>query len=263
MKLDFTRSFADALAAWRRDGALLLPVAGLTMFLPQLAILLLVPSPSSLMPDQADMVLEGGKPDPATVQATADALTGWATQYGGWYALAPALALFGALAVMALYLMPQRPTVAGALGRAAVLFLRYLLASILIGFAALSILLPGAMSGLLLAALMPLAFYVLGRTMLVAPVIVGEAPVGAIAAIQRSWQLTRGNGWMLGATYAAPLFAAQLIGGALLSIGEMGGANPVIAGIVDGLAALVLTIATLLLALVEIALYRRLASTGT
>ncbi len=68
---------------------------------------------------------------------------------------------------------------------------------------------------------------------------------------------------MLGATYAAPLFAAQLIGGALLSIGEMGGANPVIAGIVDGLAALVLTIATLLLALVEIALYRRLASTGT
>ncbi len=138
-----------------------------------------------------------------------------------------------------------------------------MLATILIGFAALSILLPGAAVPWLLAVLMPPAFYILGRTMLAGPAIVGQAPLGAIAAIQRSWALTRGAGWMLGASYAAPLFAAQLIGGALMSLASAGGGNPVITGIVDGFAALVLAGAAAILALVQVALYRRLARTGT
>jgi hypothetical protein len=262
MKLSFSTAFGDAVTTWRRDSAVLLPLAGLTMFLPQYAVLLLVPPLASALPDLT-ATTKDGQPDPAAVQAAADAVSAWLSQYGGWYVLAPLFGLFGALAVMTLYLAPGRPTLGAALGRAAVLFLRYLLASILIGFAALSILLPGAMAHLLLAVLMPPAFYVLGRTMLAGPAIVADAPLGAINAIQRSWALTRGHGWMLGATYAAPLFAAQLVGGALLSLAGVGGGNPVIAAIVDGLAAVVLAAAALTLTLVEVSLYRRLANRGT
>lgn len=262
MTLPFTAAFADAVRAWRRDSATLLPLAGLTMFLPQLAVLLLVPPMSGALPG-GSLGTPGDPPDPAAVQAATDAIGAWLGQYLGWYAAAALLGFFGALSVMAAYLTPGGTTLGGALRRAGALLFRYLLASILIGGVALSILLPGALAPLLLAALMPLAFYVLGRTMLTGPAIVAEGPVGAIAAIQRSWLLTRGHGWMLGASYAAPLFAAQLIGGALLSLGAVGGGNPVIAAIADGLAAAVLTVAALTLALVEVALYRRLASKGT
>lgn len=258
MKLAFTAAFADAVSAWRRDTALLAPIAGLTMFLPQFAVLLLVPSLGHALPDLA-LTTDGGQPDPAAVEAMSNAIGDWLARYGGWYVAASIAGMFGALAVMALYLATGRPTVKTALARAAALLLRYVLASILVGIAALSVLLPGAAARLLLAVLLPVAFYVLGRTMLAGPAIVASAPIGAVAAIGRSWALTRGHGWVLGATYAAPLFAAQLIGGALLSLGTMGGGNPVIAAIVGGLAALVLTTAALTLALIEIALYRRLA----
>ncbi len=262
MTLKFTTAFADAVTDWRRDSGVILPLVGLTMFLPQYAVLLLVPPLASALPAAATDAT-AGVPDATTQQAMADAMSAWLASYGLWYALAPLIGLFGALAVMALYLAPERPTVKQALGRAALLLFRYLLATILIGFAALSILLPGAVAPLLLAVLMPPAFYILGRTILAGPAIVAQAPLGAVAAIQRSWALTRGHGWMLGATYASPLFAAQLIGGALMSLASAGGGNPVIAGIVDGLAALVLAGAAAMLALVEVALYRRLTRTGT
>ncbi|URW75960.1 hypothetical protein M9980_01635 [Sphingomonas donggukensis] len=261
MKLPFTTAFGDAWAAWRRDTALLLPLAGLTMFLPQLAVLLLVPP----LPPMATP--EDGQMTEAAAQAWADAFTLWAGQHGIWYALAPAVGLFGALAVMALYLDRQRPTLGGALARGAMLFLRYLLASILIAIAAIGILMPGAASRLLLAAMIAPAFYILGRTMLAGPVIVAQAPVGAVAAIRRSWALTRGHGWMLAATYAAILMGAQLVGGVFLSLAAMGtgsaGANPVVATVFDGAAAVVTSAAALTLALVQVALYRRLASKGT
>jgi hypothetical protein len=260
MKIGFTTAFVDAARLYHRDSALLLPLAGATLFLPQYALLLLVPPMSATLPAGA---FDGNGPNAAGQAAIADAVSAWLASYGGWYVVASLLGLFGALAVMTLYLTREGPTLSGALRRAGALSLRYLLASILIGVVALSILLPGVMARLLLAALMPLAFYILGRTMLAGPAIVGEAPTGAIAAIQRSWALTRGNGWMLGATYAAPLFCAQLIGSALLSLVQFGGGNPVIGAIVGGLVALVQATAALTLALVEVTLYRRLANTGT
>ena len=255
-KLSFTTPFRDAWAAWRQDSTLLLPLAGLTMFLPQLAVYLLVPR--LVLPME-----EGAASDPAAQQAMVTAMSEWLSQYGGWYLLAPLCGLFGALTVMVLYLAPTRPTLGGALGRASALFLRYLLASILLGFAAAPVLGFGLVSPVLVFFLMPLAFYLLGRTMLTGPAIVSAAPIGAIAAIQRSWALTRGNGWMLGATYAAPMFVTQIVVSALLGFDTLGGGNPVIGAIVDGLAALTGAASALTLALVEVALYRRFANTGT
>ena len=253
MTIGFTTALADALAAWRRDAAVLLPLAGLTMFLPHYAVLLLVPQ----------LALPKGTADaPADQAALTEAMQAWLSQHGGWYVAMSLVGLFGALAVMALY-HAGRPTVAGALGRAATLLPRYLLALILLGIAGVPVLTLGLVSPLLVAVAIPFVFYLLGRTMLAGPAIVGEAPLGAVAAIARSWRLTHGNGWMLGATYAAPLFAANLIAGALASLGQLGGGNPVITAIVDGLAAFVAMVATLMLALVEVTLYRRLANRGT
>ena len=254
MKLAFTTAFADAARAWRRDSVVLLPLAGLTMFLPHYAVLLLVPQLA---------LPEGVAGEPAAQAAVAAAMQAWLAEHGGWYVAMSLLGLFGALTVMALYVAAGRPTLGRALGRAAALFLRYLLASLLLGFAAVPVLMVGLASPLLIAAVIPLAFYILGRTMLAGPAIVGEAPLGAVAAITRSWRLTRGNGWLLGATYAAPLFAAQLISGALLTLGEMGGGNPAVSALFDALAALVAMAAMLTLALVEATLYRRLANRGT
>lgn len=254
MRIDLAAPFRSALALWQRDRALLLPIAGLSMFVPQWAVLLLVPEmPRALAGDADDEAL----------RAWTEAVVGWAGQHGFWYLLAPALGLFGSLTVMALYLDPRRPAVGGALGRAALLFLRYLLASVLVAMPAGALLMPALASPLLLIVVLAPVFYLFGRTMLAGPVIIGDAPIGAVAAIGRSWRLTTGHGWALACTYGAIMLGAQMVGGIFLQLGTLGGANPVIQLITDGAAAAVTASAALTLALVEVALYARLARSGT
>jgi len=257
MKITFALPFADALAAWRRDRALLFPLAGLAMFVPQLAVLLLVPA----MPR-----LAAGDDSETAVRDWTEAVTLWAGQHGIWYLLAPAIGLFAALAVMALYLDPSRPTLGGAMKRAGVLFPRYLLASILVALPIGGLMMPAVASPILLAILLPPIFYLFGRTMLIGPAIVAGAPLGAVAAIGRSWTLTKGNGWVLAGIYGSVMLGAQLVGSLFVSIGSVAGtgarANPVLVAITDGAAAAVAAAAALALALVEVALYRRLARKG-
>lgn len=254
MRLAFSDGFVAALATWRRDQNILAPLAGLTMFLPQLAVLLLIPA----MPRPVDG--DGGE---EALRAWTEAVAGWATDYGLWYLLAPALGLFGALAIMTLYLDPARPTLGKAMARAGVLFLRYLLATVLVAMPMGALLLPALASPLLLFILLAPIFYLFGRTMLTGPALVAEAPLGALAAIARSWALTKGQGWMLACVYAVILIAAQMLAGVFVSLGTFGGGNPVIVAIVDTFAALIAAGAALTLALVEVALYRRLARNGT
>ncbi len=253
MKIGFSAPFADALAMWRKDSALLLPVAGLTMLLPQLAQMLLLPD----MPRPPQQATE------EAARAWNEALTAWAGSYGGWYVLGPALSLFGVLAIMALYLDRTRPPLSGALGRAAALFLRYVLASILVSLPLAMMMASALMVPVLLIVVLAPILYISARTMLIAPVLVGQAPLGAISAIGRSWRLTTGNGWTLAAIYAAPFLTAQLLGGALVSLGVAAGAHPVARAITSGLAALVFAGAALTIALVQVSLYRRLARNGT
>ncbi|WP_326525901.1 hypothetical protein [Sphingomonas sp.] len=258
MILDFKAPFADALSAWRRDRALLLPLAGLTFLLPQLGVQLLLPGLPPLDPQAQGE---------AAMAAWRDAVVAWAGQHGGWFLLAPMIALFGALVVMALYLAPQRPTLGGALARAGALYLRFLLASILVSLP-MGMLLAGAVSApvLMLFAAAPI-FYVYGRTMLMGPVIVAEAPVGAVEAVARSWRMTRGNGWIMASLYAAIYLIPALLGSLGLSIGALGasdaGPNPVLLAVGAVVAGIFSSIGALALALVAVAAYRRLASKGT
>lgn len=250
MNRSFSAPFRDAQAAWARDGSVLLPLAGLAFFLAPFAARLLLPNLPA-MPEGRDE---------AAMRAWGDAIQAWAGSYGGWYLVSPLLALFGSLSIFALYLHQPRVPLGRAMTRALALFPRYLLASILV-----SLPMAGSMSTvlavpmLLVVAAGPI-FYVYGRTMLMGPVIVAEAPIGAVAAIARSWTLTKGRGWMLAATYATIFMIPGLLGSIALSFGTAGGGNPVIVAIAAGLACLIAAGGALLLALVQVALYRRLAA---
>lgn len=258
MKIDFASPFADALTAWRRDGGTLLPIAGATMFLPQLAVLLLVPAIPALPPQGSDE---------SVIAAWSQLAMAWAGHYGIWYVLAPALALLGALAVAGLYLDTRRPTVGEAMRRAALLFPRYVLASLLVALPAGTLLMPAMAAPMLLFGVLAPLFYIFARTMLIAPILVAQAPIGAVDSIARSWRMTAGNGWRLASIYAAIMLGAQMIGGVLLRIGAAAGTgrmeNPVVTGLIDVMAAGVSAMAALLIILVEIAIYRRLARKGT
>jgi len=188
-----------------------------------------------------------------------EAIQAWAGSYGGWYLASPLLALFGSLTIFALYLGRARPTLGGAMRRALALYARFLLASILVSLPMAGLMsMTLAVPMLLVFAAGPI-FYIYGRTILMGPVIVAEAPIGAVAAIARSWTLTKGHGWVLAATYALVFLVPGLLGSIALSIGTAGGGNPVIVAIGAGLACLIAAGGATLLALVQVALYRRLA----
>ena len=254
MTFDLAAVLRHGWGLWRRDRVVLAPLSGLLVFVPQWAVLLLVPEAPRI----------GDNPDqPAAMAAWSDALSAWMAAHGGWYVAAMVLAQYTTVAVAALYLARPASDVGGALIRALRVLLRYILAGLVVAlplaavaWAALSLPL-----GILLA--MPPIFYVLGRSCLVAPVIVAEPGRGVWAALGRSWALTRGRGFGVavlvgGITAAGQLVASVVVGiDHVLKLGGMG--NPVTLAIVDASAAGATWASALALALVQVVLYRRLA----
>ncbi|MBB4154587.1 hypothetical protein GGQ80_002503 [Sphingomonas jinjuensis] len=246
MRIDFAGIVRDAWAIAKGDGDLLLRVAAPFLFLPAFALTLLVPAMP--FPD----------PDIADAQARADAwmtaLRGWVDGYGIGFVAAYATVYFGVATIVALYCDPQRPTVGGALARAARLYPRFLLAMTLIAIPA------GA--GMWLFVIPGL--YVVGRTLVIGPVLLAEAPIGAWRGIRRSLALTRGSGVTLLGLAAFAYLAGFLAGQPFLLIdswlrAQEGGANPIVLALVDAAAAVVAMVAQLMLALFSVAAYRRLA----
>jgi hypothetical protein len=94
---------------------------------------------------------------------------------------------FGILALQSLLLRAERLTVGESLRAALLILPSYIIANILQGF--------GVMTGLFLF-LLP-GFYLIGRFALVAPVAAAERPGNPLTMLQRSAELTRGNGWKI------------------------------------------------------------------
>lgn len=240
----------DAWAMWRGDGDLLLRVAGLFLFLPQFATLLLLPAmpPLAVTAEMTE----------AAQRALAERIVAWVSVYGGWYLLGALIVQAGTLIVLVAYLGRNRPDLRGAIGRAVQLFPRYLLAMILVG-------LPLGLGVLTLVLLLP-GLYVLGRMIALGPILVAERPIGVARAVARSWALTRGHGLSL-----AGLVSLTILGGALLSApftlidkGLRAAAPNVVAiTLADAGAAAIASAALLATALIQIAAYRRLANSGT
>ncbi|HEU0044123.1 hypothetical protein [Sphingomonas sp.] len=250
MTVRATDLVADAARLFRRDRELLLGLAGPFWFLPAFALALLIP-PAPGLPEGAAR----GTPEAnAAIQAFAQ----WLTTYGGWYLLGVAIGAWGTATVYTLYLDRERPTLGEALGRAAALWPRFMLMSLLVGMMAL-----GGLALLWLPGL-----YILGRFMPAGPALVAERPLSAVGAIGRGFALTRGAGLPLTGVTAATLALSWFVPQPLLALDAWlrdrpGGANPLALATVDALAAALAALAALVTALLAVAAYRRLASRGT
>ena len=245
MRITFAGILADAWALFRRDSDLLMRIAAPFFFLPAFALTLFVPPMP--MPDSAIADRE------IQAQRWAEQVSDWIGGYGLGFCIAYVLLYFGLAVILTLYLDDGRPDVRGAFGRAIAIFPRFLLAMILVSIPA----------GLGMWVLVVPGLYVMGRTMLTAPILLADRGAGALVAIRRSLTMTRGSGLTL-MGLAAFVYLIGLLGGQpfLLLDGWMRGtglANPVAVAVVDAAAAAVAMITQLALALVAIVAYRRLA----
>lgn len=241
----FSTILSDAWALWRADWSTLTAMAGPFLFLPPLAIHLLL-SPA------LDRALAGIAPDDTA--ARFQAFSGWVTASLPWLAVAQAVVQFGGLLILLFYLDRGRPAVGVALRTAARTFPVYLLAMILVSLVAF---------GGLLVLIVGYA-YALARLAMVGPVIAAEREGNPFAAIGRSIALTRGSGLVLMGILILLYCANIVVEAPFDQIEEWmttHAPNPVAAAIV-GMAIAAVTAATLLATtLVQVAAYRRFTST--
>ena len=245
MRFDAKAVLTDAWAMWRADGDLLLRVSAAFLFLPQFAMLLLLPAmpPIAVTAEMTEV----------EQRALAQAIVEWASAYGGWYMLGAVLVQAGALVILMLYL--RRLDLRAALGQGIRLFPRYLLAMILVGM-------PLGLGVLTIVLLLP-GLYILGRLIAVGPALVAEAPMSVARSLSRSWALSSGHGFVL-----AGLVSLTIIGGALLAAPftmidkalRASAPNVVAIAMADAAAAALTAAALLAATLVQIAAYRRLVA---
>lgn len=239
MRTGFAGVAADARALWSREAALLLPIAGVFLFLPALAGGLFVPR---IAPE---------------AETTAEVLSAWVRDNIWALAGLSLLSAFGRLAILVLLLDRGRLVVGAALRQGLGLALPYLLLTIIGNLAIFGgfmlFVLPGC--------------YLVGRLLVTGAALVTAERPDPLAALTRGMALTRHNGWMLFLLTALPVLAGQL---ALALVQSLAGASgqvaehPVLAFLIAAIAAAITAATSLALALIEVAAYRRLsASSGT
>ncbi len=240
MKLDMGRAWNDAMSLLRGNQQVVLIVAGVFFFLPNLALLLLMPETMGQTEAQV-----AGEPDMDAVLQT------FATVYGDiwWQILLVSLAsAIGMLGLLALLTDHNRPTVGEALKSGVTYLLPYIGAQLLVGLiVVLIVMVPvavGSAAGVGAGALVGiLAFvaviYVYTKLSLTIPVIVIEEVMNPVRALGRSWSLTKGNSvrlflfyFLLMLVYFVVLMVLGIVGGALgLIAGEE--ANIIITGLIS------------------------------
>lgn len=263
MKLDMGRAWNDALSLLRGNQQVVLIVAAVFFFLPNLALSLLMPETMGEMETRM-----AGEPDvDAMVQQIAAA-------YGDiwWQILLVSLvSAIGMLGLLALLTDHNRPTVGEALKAGVVYLLPYIAAQILTGLlAGLIVLIPvaaGVAAGVGVGALLGIlalvgVIYIYTKLSLVAPVIVIEETMNPLRALGRSWALTKGNSVRLFLFYVL-IFIVFLV--AIMLLGIVGGALGLLAGedaniIINGLLGAVINMgmATVYLAVLA-AVHRQLS----
>ncbi|VXC73888.1 hypothetical protein [Sphingomonas sp. AX6] len=230
MRIDPASALAEAVARYKLERPALHAVAGLFFFVPALALLFFV---------------ENGPPTEG--ETVTDALRAMLIDNWPWLLGVQLLELFGSVWLYAWLLGHDKPVLGQALRRAVALFPMFLIASVLIGML--------TFAGLLFF-LAP-GFYVIGRTFLVAPVLIAEPGTTAIKAFEESIRRTQGMGWMLFVVAAAIWLTGQFPNLLLRPLeAPLGMAGTVL---IDGAAALAGAAVTLLILLVKVVVYRRTA----
>ncbi len=245
--ITLSRLLADTWAAFRRDADLIVRVAAPFVFLPALAVQLLA-DPLPPIPATRDQVV---------IEGWWNAVTIWGQGNAGWYVLADVIGLFGLATLAVLFVDPVRPEVRTALGRAARLLPRFILANLLVAI-------PVGM-GLWLFVLPGL--YAQARLVAVLPALAAEQPLGAARSLGRSFAITRGHGWaLLGAVLT--FFLLQWLAIGLLAplddwLRKPAHLNPVVLALIDAGLAVVAASYHVAILLLGVVAYRRLASKGT
>lgn len=238
--LSLSQVWDDAGAALKASAPVLIPVAALFFFLPSLAVAYLMPPPPRA--PGAELTL-------ADIEAMLmpQAL------------IAPVLWL-GQLSIAALLVLPGAVTVREAVRKAMQLFLPMVVMSVVIGFVAL---------GGLLLFILP-GIYLVGRLLTATPMLVA-AQGGAVAALEAGWRQTAGNGLrialLLVLTYVAALLVVIIVGAIggtlLLMIGKMLGLDALAVALATALTTAMQGGAMLLMALVQVMLWRQLGGAAS
>lgn len=232
--------FADAAALWRRDRDLWVRLAGFYFFVPALAILLFVP-PNEVHID----------PNPSDMSVL---LRQWFEYFyaNAWWSLSFTLwQVYSVGVVLILVLDPARPSVSAAIGRALRalpgLVLAYLGASVLVGAGLCAFVVPG--------------LYLIGRTLLVQPILIAEPQVGPLGALVASVQRSHRRGWMLFFVFVSVILAQFVASSVIGSFGELAGetGSVPVHFVVSVLEAAVFAAAALAQALLQAAAYREVA----
>ena len=205
---DMSRAWEEATALLRANRQVVAVVSGVFFFLPYLAVTMLVPDLGTIMGTQS----VGGDPEAAMAAMEAAFLEYW------WvFVLLAVVQGVGTLGLLAMLGRDGRPTLGEALTSGLAGLLPYLAANILVAFAIVLILailvmilsLTGsqAIASLPIVLAFPVMIYVYVKISLLAPVIAGEDSRNPVAAVRRSWGLTKGNSFRLLLFYALLIVA--------------------------------------------------------
>lgn len=188
MKLSYDALWQDTAALMRAHLPLVIAIAGVFLFLPDLLLSHFFPHPERLRDADAMMA----------------AMNAYVAASWPWHVVNLVINLLGTLAILVLVLDPHRPTVGAAIARGARLLPYYLLAYVLAGlivtFAFLVLAVPALqlldlpLFVLLLPALAAPAFYLYVRFLPLPSILVVEEHRNPVRLVQRSLELTRNVG---------------------------------------------------------------------
>lgn len=209
MKLDMGQAWNAATYLIGKNVDMILIIAGVFIFLPTLALTLLIPG------------LDQSAADPSDTDAILGALLEVYRSYWWAFIISGLVQAVGTLSLLTLLTDTSRPTVGEALKLGIKGILSYFVTQILIGLATAVVI--GVPLGIAVASnITPLAVmiglvalvaivYISIKTMLIAPIIAIEREYNPIAIVKRSWGLTKGNSVRLLAFFALLFIAIMVV----------------------------------------------------
>lgn len=270
MKLDTNRAWESGTRFVRGNASLLAVIAGLFMFLPSAVISLLYPQPATT-----------GEMEPEEIFA---ALQAYFAEAWLLMLIVGVISTIGSLAIYRMASVRDARTVGETLKDGLRYLLPYLGVALLlaIGFALIGVLAvlvvalfvavlgqtAGAVAGILVAlAAIPVTLWIAMRTSLAAPVVMAEDVTNPIAALKRSFALTKGNSLRILVFVILLAIAAIVVVGVLQAIfgliftAAVGGEAAVALTVI--FSAVISTIVSVIFIAVFAAIYRQLASAPT
>lgn len=239
MKLSIERAWSEAIGQLRGHAELLLPVYGLFVLVPAIAVALLLP-----METQTD----------GTPQALLAAFQAYFAANLHWLILSGLLSAFAIATVLVTLADPARPTVGQAMGRGLALtpafYLYTIISNISIGIGLILLIVPG--------------LYLLGRLTLGHVHMAAERRMNPLWALGASWNTSSGNGWRIAflivLIFVIGLIAGMAAGAVLGVIGGLLGGAEAARTINVVVTTLFSTVTGLIILLVQFAVYRQLAA---